>query len=147
MSGTPDVIVVGGGVIGCAVAYELSKRSVAVLLVDHSLPGRATSASAGGLWPLGEAIGLGCGVIYHSSNSAAGASANGTLTPQPLPAVFRDFLVRSNARFPQLADELNAESGLDIEFAKGAGLLFVIENESEAALVHSLAGWLPADAR
>ena len=42
MGKVPDVIVVGGGVIGCAVAYELARRSVPVLLVDKSLPGRAT---------------------------------------------------------------------------------------------------------
>ncbi|VAX36651.1 Hydrogen cyanide synthase HcnC / Opine oxidase subunit B, partial [hydrothermal vent metagenome] len=67
MTQPPDVIVVGGGVIGCAVTYELAKRSVNVMLIDKSLPGRATSASAGGLWPVGESVGLGCGVIFHAS--------------------------------------------------------------------------------
>src|SRR5205809_291273 len=61
MNRVADVIVVGGGVMGCGIAYELAKKSVSVLLVDCSLPGRATSASAGGLWPVGEAVGLGRG--------------------------------------------------------------------------------------
>src|SRR5947209_14610402 len=87
-----EVIVVGGGVIGCAVAYELAKRSISVLLIDKSLPGRATSASAGGLWPVGEAVGLGCGVIYHAA-SAVGESVNGKRSgPEPMPTAFRDFL-------------------------------------------------------
>src|SRR5579883_1701155 len=102
---TPDVIVVGGGVIGCAAAYELARRSVSVLLLDQSYPGRATSASAGGLWPVGEAVGLGCGVIYHAAQS--GGEGDG---PEPLPEAFRDFLVASNARFPKLADELREAS-------------------------------------
>ena len=68
---TADVIILGGGVIGCAVAYELARRSVDVLLIDKSLPGRASSASAGGLWPLGESVGLGCGIIHHKTNSDA----------------------------------------------------------------------------
>ncbi len=59
MAKTAEVIVVGGGVIGSAVTFELARRSVDVLLIDKTLPGRATSASAGGLWPVGEAVGLG----------------------------------------------------------------------------------------
>src|SRR5712691_9524120 len=123
MSPMPDVIVVGGGVIGCAVAYELARRSAQVLLLDQSLPGRATSASAGGLWPLGEAVGLGCGVIYHTAQAAAPGSMAAELGgPKPLPAAFRDFLITSNARFPELALELRELSGLDIEYAEGRGL-------------------------
>jgi hydrogen cyanide synthase HcnC len=153
MSAAPDVIVVGGGVIGCAVAYELAKRSVPVLLVDQSFPGRATSASAGGLWPIGEAVGLGCGVIYHSSSGQthgrgaldnAEAMSAPSLGPQPLPQSFRDFLAASNARFPELALELREQSGLDIEYAPGAGLLFMIYEEYQRAFVEQVARSLPA---
>ncbi len=144
MSRAPEVIVVGGGVIGCAVTYELARRSVPVLLLDQSLPGRATSASAGGLWPLGEAVGLGCGVIYHAARTAADPAGNGkTHGPAPLPDAFRDFLVRSNALFPDLAAELRELAGLDVEFAPGAGLLFVIESEAERAFVEDVARSLP----
>ncbi|HVC97030.1 MAG TPA: FAD-dependent oxidoreductase [Pirellulales bacterium] len=144
MSRLPDCIVVGGGVIGCAVTYELAKRSVPVLLVDQSLPGRATSASAGGLWPIGEAVGLGCGVIYHSAQTNTQPSTNGVVPgPDALPDVFRDFLVRSNACFPELADELQARSNLDIEYAPGAGLIFVIEGEPQRAFVEHVTRSLP----
>jgi len=142
VSQVPDVIVVGAGVIGSAVAFELSKRSVRVLLLDEALPGRATSASAGGLWPIGEAIGLGCGVIYHAAQTGE-ASAG----PASLPAVFRDFLAASNARFPQLAVELQDISGLDIEFSPGHGLLFLMFEERESEFVRGLAGSLPPSTR
>ncbi|HEV3005977.1 MAG TPA: FAD-dependent oxidoreductase [Pirellulales bacterium] len=136
MSNSPEVIVVGGGVIGCAVTYELARRSVPTLLVDQSLPGRATSASAGGLWPVGEAVGLGCGVIYHAAHSGTTEAANGDGNdPLPLSDAFRDFLVRSNARFPDLAVELQSLAQLDIEYAPGAGLLFVIEGQSQWTFV------------
>src|SRR5204862_5871882 len=115
------VVVVGGGVIGCAVAYYAARRGLEVTLIDTPKRGRATSASAGGLWPIGESVGLGCGVIYHADSPKG---------PEPLPAAFRDFLVRSNARFPELARELREASGVDIEFAAGAGLLFVVYQES-----------------
>jgi hydrogen cyanide synthase HcnC len=140
MSRVADVIVVGGGVMGCGIAFELAKRSVSVLLVDCSLPGRATSASAGGLWPVGEAVGLGCGVIYHAAQTAANTSANGEAHgPQALPAPFRDFLVGSNARFPPLAAELLDTCGVDIEYAPGHGLLFLIYHERQRAFVEHLA--------
>src|SRR5439155_5178787 len=128
--------------IGCAVAYELARRKVCVLLLDKSLPGRATSASAGGLWPLGEAIGLGCGVIYH----AAEANGKAGKTPQPLPDVFRDFLIASNARFPDLAMRLRELSGVDVELSCGIGLLFVAYDQEEWAFVRTVAASLPPGA-
>ena len=46
------VTVVGAGVIGCAVAYELARRGARVLVVDPRTPGQgATRASAGILAP------------------------------------------------------------------------------------------------
>jgi hydrogen cyanide synthase HcnC len=148
MSRAPDVIVVGGGVIGCAVTYELARRSVAVLLLDQSLPGRATSASAGGLWPVGEAVGLGCGVIYHAAQTAGKSAGNGKAHgPEPLPEAFRDFLFQSNALFPELAEELRGLAGLDVEYAPGAGLLFVIESTAERAFVEGVVRSLPPTLR
>jgi hydrogen cyanide synthase HcnC len=148
MSRTPEIIVVGGGVIGCAVTYELAKRRRAVLLLDQTLPGRATSASAGGLWPIGEAVGLGCGVLYHAANGLKDGSARESFTaPQALPEAFRDFLIRSNACFPELAVQLRELSGLDIEYVAGGGLLFVIQHEAEGDFVQELARTLPARLR
>jgi glycine oxidase len=50
-----NITVVGAGVVGCAVAYELASRGAHVELVDVRGPGRgATAASAGILAPLVE---------------------------------------------------------------------------------------------
>lgn len=136
----PDFIVIGGGVFGCATAYELARRGARVTLVDKSLPGRASSASAGGLWPLGEAVGLGCGVIYH--NAQGDHESNGA-GPEMLPDAFRAFLEASNDRFPQVADELLEQSGIDIEYRPGGGLLFLIYDEAEEAFVDRVARALP----
>ncbi len=52
MTGHPDVIVVGAGVIGCAVAHGLSREGVSVLVLDANTPGAgASQASAGVLAP------------------------------------------------------------------------------------------------
>jgi glycine oxidase len=51
-----DIIVVGAGVIGSAVAYELARRGASVQLLDDRQPGMgATQASAGMLAPFTEA--------------------------------------------------------------------------------------------
>lgn len=48
----PDVIVVGGGLMGCSVAYRLAKDGVRVLVLEKSVPGaEASSAAAGILGP------------------------------------------------------------------------------------------------
>ncbi|MEP7309997.1 MAG: glycine oxidase ThiO [Acidobacteriota bacterium] len=47
-----DIIVVGAGIVGCAVAYELARRGAAVQIVDERAVGMgATQASAGMLAP------------------------------------------------------------------------------------------------
>ncbi|MGP0029426.1 MAG: NAD(P)/FAD-dependent oxidoreductase [Acidimicrobiales bacterium] len=46
-----DVAVVGGGLVGLSVAFELATRGATVTCLDAGLPGRATSAGAGILSP------------------------------------------------------------------------------------------------
>src|SRR5204863_8331995 len=51
-----EIVVVGAGIIGCAVAYELAKRGASVTVVDDRAPGMgATQAAAGVLAPFIEA--------------------------------------------------------------------------------------------
>ena len=51
-----DIIVVGAGIVGCAVAYELARRGISVEVVDERPVGMgATQASAGVLAPFIEA--------------------------------------------------------------------------------------------
>ena len=46
-----DVVVVGGGIVGTATAYELGRAGASTLLVDRADAGRATDAGAGILSP------------------------------------------------------------------------------------------------
>jgi glycine/D-amino acid oxidase-like deaminating enzyme len=49
---TPDVLVVGGGIIGLATAYFLSERGASVQLIEAgALATGASGANAGGVWP------------------------------------------------------------------------------------------------
>jgi glycine oxidase len=56
LSPPSNILVVGAGIVGCAVAYELSRRGAPVHIIDDRLPGMgATQASAGMLAPYTEA--------------------------------------------------------------------------------------------
>lgn len=137
MSRSPDVVVVGGGVIGSAVAYYAAKRGLHVTLIDQPKRGRATSASAGGLWALGESVGLGCGVIFYKTLLAKGVVHEGANGPAQLPRSFLDFAIRSNAMFPTLAEELREASGMDIEL-EHSSLLFLMYDEGDEAFAKPL---------
>lgn len=52
LQSTPDVLVVGGGLIGLATAYFLAERGLAVQVVEsETLAAGASGANAGGIWP------------------------------------------------------------------------------------------------
>ena len=125
------VVVAGGGVIGCAVAYYAARRGLDVTLVDQPKRGRATSASAGGLWPMGESVGLGCGVIFARAVAAGGHD------PAHLPRAFLDFALTSNAMFPELAEELRERAGTDVEFER-TSLLFLMYDDADVAYAQGL---------
>ena len=57
MKSLTDVLILGGGIVGCAVADELSRRGVRVTLADPRGIGHgATQASAGMLAPFTEGL-------------------------------------------------------------------------------------------
>ena len=106
-----DVIVIGGGIIGCAIAYNLAKRDVKPLLIDKA-PAVGTEAS----W-------AGAGILTSHAS-----------THEPYPTLCRASL----ALYPALAEELRAETQIDIEFIQ-SGTLSVFFNEVEAAGLIGLA--------
>ncbi len=135
---SPSVLVVGGGVIGSAVAYYAARRGLAVTLVDQPRRGRATAASAGGLWPVGESMGLGCGVIFFKALVAEGKiDREGLHGLDPLPQCFLDFSLQSNTLFKPLAQELEQVTGINIEYEENS-LLFVMFDEADELFAQTL---------
>jgi len=136
MNRTYDVVIAGGGVIGASCAYQLSKRgNLRIALIDAKRPGNATRASAGGLWAIGESVGLGCGVIFfrmmsqkHKREANGAAVAVDSSTPHILPQSFFDFALQSNALYPGLHQELMERHGMDFKFER-TGLKYVIQDE------------------
>ncbi len=48
MKTTADAVVIGGGVVGSAIAYYLARRGIRPVLVERGAPGAGTSSAAGG---------------------------------------------------------------------------------------------------
>ncbi|HEY9286826.1 MAG TPA: glycine oxidase ThiO [Candidatus Dormibacteraeota bacterium] len=87
---SPDVIVVGGGVIGTSISYQLAKRGARVMLLERdSLGAAATGASAGIIQPHG------------------GADA----VPE-----FTALAVESARLFPAVSAELKQRTGFDVGY-------------------------------
>jgi glycine oxidase len=113
----PDAVVVGGGVVGCAVAFELAREGLGVALLERGeLAGEASGAAAGMLLPLGEA---------------------------PGPGPFLALGLRSLALFPALAAELRERSGIDPEH-EPCGALHVAADPDAAARLAARARTLAA---
>lgn len=138
-----DLVIVGGGVIGAACAYFLSKRgNRSIAVVDAKRPGNASRASAGGLWPIGESVGLGCGVILFRTIAASqkrGQHADIAAIPlHILPQCFLDFALASNALYPALHQELKMQHGVDCKFEE-SGLKFIMYDDADRLYAQRIA--------
>ncbi len=107
MARTPDVLVVGGGVIGCAIAFELAKAKLAVALVERGSPGSEASSA-------------GAGMLAPQAESSA---------PSPLLTLG----LQSKTLYADLALELRERTGLDIEYETGGNLHCFLDEGDEAA--------------
>lgn len=150
MNRTYDVVIAGGGVIGASCAYQLSKRhNLKIALIDAKRPGNATRASAGGLWAIGESVGLGCGVIFfrmmsqkHKREANGAAVAVDASTPHILPQSFFDFALQSNALYPGLHQELMERHGMDFKFER-TGLKYVIYDDEDRLYAEHIVAQIP----
>jgi glycine oxidase len=102
-----DVIIAGGGVIGASIAWRLARNHLRVLLVDaRAIGSEASTAAAGMLAPGGE-------------------------FDQPSPML--DCAISSLARYQNFVAEIEADSGLPIEFhRKGAIQIALTHPELES---------------
>ena len=108
MSPSTDVAVIGGGIMGCAVALRLAQRGIGVTVIERGIPGaEASSAAAGILGPQIEAEG-----------------------PGPL----LELGLRSRALYPALAAELRDLTGIDVGYDRSGVLMVAFDEGGEAAL-------------
>jgi glycine oxidase len=108
------VVVVGGGAIGCAIAYYLSRAGVRATVLDRGRIGmEASNAAAGMLAPLAEAHG---------------------------PGPMLDLFLASLGMFPALTQELHEATGIDLEY-RLTGILRVAFSDEEADELRQRLEW------
>lgn len=138
-----DVVICGGGVIGSSIAYFLSRqKDLNIAVVDFKYPGNASRASAGGLWPMGESTGLGCGVILFKTLAKQikelGSSEESGLTPHIMPEPFFNMMMMSSAMYPSLYEELMDKHGVDFKF-EHTGLKFLMFDKYDRIYAEQIA--------
>lgn len=117
----PRVLIVGGGIVGCAVAYELARRQCRVeLLADRGLAQGATQASGGMLVPYVES---------HNRGPMLELSVRSL-------ALYDEFVAR-------VRSDLHAESE-PFEYSRN-GSLQVAFREEDASLLQTSGMWMGAN--
>jgi glycine oxidase len=112
MHQSTDVVIVGGGVIGCSIAYFLRKAGVEVMVIEREEIAAESSGAAGGL--ITQLGGLG--------------------GPPPFTAL----MLESWSLFATLIAELEDASGVDIEYRQ-IGCLRAVLDEDESEQMRKLA--------
>jgi glycine oxidase len=114
MQSVPDVLIVGGGVIGLTTAYFLGREGVRVTVLDQSAPGMEASWAGAGIIPPG--------------NPARAATAYDKLR------------AASSQAFPALSDELRERTGIDNGYRVCGGIEVFESGADEAIGLWTLEG-------
>src|SRR5215510_6569731 len=103
-----DVVIIGAGVIGCAIAWRLGQAGMRVVVVERGRAGAEASPAAGGmLAPFAEA---------ERRDD------------------FFDLAVAGLAIYADFARELKASSGIDVEYRDEGTLYLALNDEDEEEL-------------
>jgi glycine oxidase len=115
MAERADICIVGGGIIGCSLAFELSQAGRKVVLVERDqVASQASGEAAGMLTPLAEAQG---------------------------PGAFLELALASLELFPQVEGQLRELTGIDIELLRW-GILHLACDEKELEEMEKRHLWL-----
>ena len=112
---TLDCLIIGGGVIGLSIAYQMSREGRRVRVIDRNLPGREASWAGAGILPPANPL-----TAVHPLEKLRGLS---------------------HELHPVWSKDLLAETGIDNGFRRCGGL-YLARSAGEAASLHALAASL-----
>jgi thiazole synthase len=119
MNKTSDILIIGGGIVGLAIAVDLKNRGASVTVLSRDFQQAASHAAAGMLAPHAEGI-----------------------PPSPL----LDLCLKSRWLYPEWVRKLEALTGLEIEYNPCGILAPVYELPAAIAAPESSAVWLEREA-
>jgi glycine oxidase ThiO len=142
--GSPDIIVVGAGIIGLCIARALSRQGVRVVVVDREVAGAASRAAAGLLAPTIEAHGGAASEFALASRNAYPAflaelqEASGVEIPYALDGILRASMTGAEAQ------ELRAQAGGSARWLEPSDVkdLEPALAPTQGALFHEGDGWV-----
>jgi glycine oxidase len=111
---TADVAIIGGGVVGCCIAYYLSKAGLKIAVIEREQPG-------------GQAPMLLAGILAPSVEAGA-------------PGPFCDLGMASYQHFPRIAAEFREELSIDVDLDQAGGIR-VAWNEQTAGELKQSERW------
>ena len=108
-----DTVIIGGGVIGCAIAWKLAEAGTRVALLERGQPGRESSYAAGGM--------------------LAAQVESDPRTP------FFKLATASRNLFPDFVRKLQAKSGIGVEYRRDGTLMLSLRPEDDEEIEDSFA--------
>jgi glycine oxidase len=114
IAASPDVLIVGGGIMGTAAAWELARHGVRVTVLERSVPGAEASSAAAGI--------LGAQAEAHA--------------PGPL----AELCLASRARYAKFARTLSEETQIDVGYRE-CGVLRVAFERNAAKKLQAENSW------
>ena len=116
VSSKQDVIIVGGGVAGCSIAYYLAKQGICPQIIERDAIASQASGKAWGIFVLPAYLRLAVeGNLVHKGGMRLSACLS----------------EEGYKRIPQLAKELKEEGGLDIEYGELSVIRAVFDEDDE----------------
>src|SRR5436189_2395400 len=105
MAASPDVLVIGGGVIGLTAALELARAGASVEVYDKGEFGKEASWAGAGIIPPGN--------LEHA------------VTP------FDELRAASSALFPSFVADLESRTGISVGYRQNGAIEFITESDQE----------------
>ncbi len=121
MKTSKDIIIIGAGIIGCAIAHRLADAGLEIVVVEKGQPGEeASRAAAGMLAPFAEAA--------HS-----------------VPVELMELFEASHAMYPDFVAELQDETGIHIGYQTGGSVMVATDYQEATVLAGLLERQLQAN--